>query len=65
MYKKYAAARDKKGMNDNAVARAAGIPASTLYDWKQRSESDESAGIATLTLWKISKVLEVSIVDLI
>ena len=65
MYKKYAAVRDEKGMNDNAVARAAGIPASTLYDWKQRSAESDEAGIATFTLWKISKVLGVELTELL
>ena len=65
MYKKYAEARDAKGLNDNAVARATGIPASTLYDWKQRSEKDENAGISTYTLWRIAKVLEVELVELL
>ena len=34
MYERYAALRDKRKMNDAEVAKTAGIPASTLYDWK-------------------------------
>lgn len=65
MYKKYAAARDAKGLTDNAVAKATGIPASTLYDWKQRSAENDEAGISTYTLWRIAKVLECTLEDLL
>ena len=34
MYEKYVAVRDEKGMNDNQVAKKAGIGRSTFSDWK-------------------------------
>lgn len=65
MYKKYAAVRDQRGMNDLAVANAAEIPQSTLYDWKQRSVQKEDAEISTSALLRIANVLEVPIEELI
>jgi transcriptional regulator with XRE-family HTH domain len=35
MYEKYVAVRDEKGMNDNQVAKKAGIGRSTFSDWKK------------------------------
>lgn len=61
MYKKYSELRDKAGFNDLAVARATGIPQSTIYDWKQRSEKDESAQISVNHLAKIAKLFKVKI----
>lgn len=34
VYEKYEMLRDKKGLNNARVAGAAGIPMSTIYDWK-------------------------------
>ncbi len=36
MYTRYADLRDSHGLTDYEVANKTGIPASTLYDWKQR-----------------------------
>ena len=65
MYNKYARLRDERGMNDLAVATAANIPQSTMYDWKQRSASKENAGISIDALKRIAEVLGVSIEELI
>ena len=59
MYTKYAELRDKKGLNDAKVAEATGIPVSTIYDWKQRSENDSRANMSAENLSKIARFFEV------
>lgn len=61
MYKNYAKLRDKKGLTDYAVSLATGIPQSTIYDWKQRSQRDENAGISAKTLVKLAMFFGVGI----
>ena len=65
MYKKYAEIRSARKMSNLAVAQAANIPPTTIYDWKGRAEKNEDAEISTAALKKIAEVLEVSIEDLI
>ena len=65
MYAKYAAIRDRKGMNDLKVARKSGVPQSTIYDWRQRSEKNPNAGISGAALVKIADVLDVGVSELI
>jgi transcriptional regulator with XRE-family HTH domain len=65
MYKKYAQLRDERDLTDYQVAVRAGIPQSSLYDWKQRSEKREDATISVNALAKIAAVLEVKVDDLI
>lgn len=60
MYTKYAVIRDLKGMNDNKVAEAAGIPRSTFSDWKKGRSKPKLEKLS-----KIAKVLECSIEALI
>lgn len=65
MYEKYAEIRDKHGLTDNAVAAAAGIPISTMYDWRQRAAKNPAAGISVAYLKRIADLLETRIDDLI
>ena len=65
MYAKYAELRDKAGLNDLQVAEKTGIPQSTIYDWKQRSAKDASAGISVKHLLKISKLLKCNVSKII
>ena len=59
MYSKYAILRDERGYNDHQVATATGIPQSTIYDWKQRSERDANAKISIDNLVKITRLFGV------
>ena len=61
MYRKYAELRDQRGMTDLQVAKATGIPQSTIYDWRHRSAKDEDASISIKYLSKIAKCLKVKI----
>jgi len=61
MYTKYAKLRDSKGLNDNKVAEMTGIPASTIYDWKQRSDKDSKANLSFENTVKIAKLFEVPV----
>lgn len=63
MYKRYAKIRDAAGFTDAKVAEGTGIPASTIYDWKQRAETDPNAAIGTAKLHAIAKLLRVHIED--
>ena len=65
MYAKYAKIRDERGFSDLAVANGAGIPQSTLYDWKQRSAENEKASLSVAHLKRIADFLNCSIDDLI
>lgn len=60
MYTKYAVIRDLKGLNDNKVATAAGIPRSTFTDWKSGRSKPKLEKLS-----KIANVLECSIEALI
>ena len=64
MYKAYEKLRNERGLTDHEVALRAGIPQSTIYDWKQRSAKNKNAGMSFKNLTKIAQVLEVSILDL-
>ena len=61
MYSKYSKLRDERGANDNAVAAATGIPPTTIYDWKQRSEKNPDAGISIGNIKKIADYFGVTI----
>lgn len=68
MYSKYAVIRDQKGYNDLMVAKETGIPQSTIYDWKQRTEKctdEKKPALSVENLWKIAKLFDVSIEDLL
>ena len=65
MYAKYAKVRDQVGMTDNEVAVQAGIRASTIYDWKQRSAEKPDSEMSVPTLVKVAAVLGCKIEDLI
>lgn len=60
MYEKYAAIRDEKKLTDYAVAKAAGIGASTFSDWKKARSKPKLE-----KLMKIAAVLNVTIEELI
>lgn len=60
MYEKYAEARDRKGLNDNQVAKTAGISRSTFTEWKHGRSKPK-----TDKLVKIAAVLGCSVMDLI
>lgn len=61
MYAIYSKIRDSKGMTDNAVAVAAGITQSTIYDWKQRSQKNPKAGLSIENLKKIAALFDVPV----
>lgn len=61
MYAKYAKLRDSKGMTDNSVATATGIPQSTMYDWKQRAAVQPKASLSLENMAKIANLLGVPI----
>lgn len=61
MYKTYARLRDERGMTDYQVAQQTGIPQSSIYDWKQRSEHRQDAAISAVALAKIARLFDVSI----
>jgi len=65
MYKIYEQLRNERGLTDYKVAHAAGIPDSTLYDWKQRSKKNSSASMSLGAIVKIAAVLEVPIDTLV
>lgn len=65
MYAKYAEIRDSKGLNDLKVARKTGVPQSTIYDWRQRSEKNPAAGISAAHLVRIAQALDVGVEDLV
>lgn len=65
MYKAYSKVRDAKGLTDYEVAKKSGIPQSTIYDWKQRSEVNENASISVPSLMKICAVMGCSLVELL
>lgn len=61
MYTRYAKLRDQNGLNDLKVAEATNIPASTIYDWKQRSAATPKAGLSVDKLQKLAKFFNVPI----
>lgn len=61
MYQTYARLRDERDMTDYQVAQKTGIPQSSIYDWKQRAESNEKATISVTALAKIAALFNVSI----
>ncbi len=65
MYAKYAKIRDERGLSDLAVANGAGIPQSTIYDWKQRSTENSKAALSVAHLKRIADFLHISIDDLL
>lgn len=71
MYYTYAKMREKAGLNDLQISKLTGIPQSTIYDWKQRTDryraegKKEKAEISALSLIKISKVLKCDVQKLI
>lgn len=65
MYTRYAKLRDSKGLTDNAVAVATGIPQSTIYDWKQRSAEKKTARLSVENTAKIAKLFDVPIETLL
>ena len=56
MYQKYAELRDLKGVKDNEVSRATGIPQSTFTDWKQGRSTPKLP-----KLLKLAEYFEVSV----
>lgn len=56
MYKKYEKLRDQNHMNDNRVAREAGISPVTLYAWRNGEYTPKAE-----TLLKIAKVFGVGL----
>ena len=61
MYQTYARLRDERGLTDYQVAQKTGIPQSSIYDWKQRTEKSASAAISVNALAKIAALFEVPI----
>lgn len=65
MYKVYSKLRDARGLTDYEVAIKTGIPQSSIYDWKQRSQKDENASMSIRSLQKIAALFEVSLLELV
>lgn len=65
MYEKYAAIRDALGYTDAKVADELDIPASSIYDWKQRAAVQKDASMSVKTLYAIAKLFKVHIEDLL
>ena len=65
MYKVYEKLRDDRGLTDYEVAKQTGIPQSSIYDWKQRSQKDENASMSVRSLQKIAALFEVSLLELV
>ena len=69
MYAKYAVFRDKLGLNDLTVSKMSGVPQSTIYEWRQRSEKwKEGEKVPLLSaenLQKVATALGVKIEDLL
>lgn len=61
MYSDYAKIRDKKGLNDNAVARMTGISRSTFSEWKK----GRFVNLKASNLEKIAALFECSIDELL
>ena len=60
VYENYELLRDKKSLNNAQVAMAAGIPMSTIYDWKAGRYMPK-----TDKLIAIAKVLECTLEELL
>ena len=65
MYKVYSKLRDARGLTDYEVAIKTGIPQSSIYDWKQRSQKNEDASMSITSLQKIASLFEVSLLELV
>ena len=65
MYKVYSKLRDARGLTDYEVAIKTGIPQSSIYDWKQRSQKNEGASMSITSLQKIASLFEVSLLELV
>ena len=61
MYTRYSKLRDDNGLKDIDVSRETGIPASTLYDWKQRSDGNEHAALSLANMSALASFFGVSI----
>jgi len=60
-YTKYAALRDARGLNDNQVAKAIGISATTMYEWKAglyHPKLDKISALAGYFGVKLEELLE-------
>ena len=58
---KYEKARDAKGMTDYQVAKASGVPDSTLYDWLGRMETKPYATMSLANMARVAAVLDVTL----
>ena len=65
MNKVYEKLRDDRGLTDYEVAKQTGIPQSSIYDWKQRSQKDENASMSLRSLQKIAALFDVSLLELV
>lgn len=61
MYTRYADLRDSHGLTDYEVANKTGIPASTLYDWKQRFLVKDNARLSIDNALMLAKFFGVSV----
>lgn len=61
MYKLYETLRDDKKVRDIDVARATGIPPTTIYDWGRRAETNPNAALSVIALAKIADFFGVTI----
>lgn len=61
MYKLYETLRDDKKVRDIDVARATGIPPTTIYDWGRRAENNPDASLSIFAMAKIAEYFGVSL----
>ena len=59
MYKIYEQLRNERGLTDYKVAQETGIPQSSLYDWRQRSEKNPEAAMSFDAIAKIADLFGV------
>lgn len=65
MVARYQAIRNARNLTDYEVARLAGIPRSTLYDWLRRGKANPGAGMSVEHVMALAQALEVEPLELI
>ena len=61
MYKIYEQLRNERGFTDYKVALETGIPQSSLYDWRHRSEKNPDATMSFEAIAKIADLFGVTL----
>lgn len=61
LYKLYEKLRDERKVRDADVAKATGIPPTTISDWKRRAEKNPDATVSVMAMFKIAEYFGVSL----